>query len=260
MKISRIFYSFPASRYLLLALLFFGGLELIGAFHRYIILFSGALLALLAYGIALIRYEEKYSSPNESTFTEKQFHPLQLILPVLTAAGLVGFALFLPSNSIAHVYYIGAAIVFYWLLANGSRQAYPTWNWALSTGVYFVDVAVILGLAFNLAWPPLLTVALVFLVTWLISIQAFHRIIPTTSTTVLVSLAMGFVLAQLAWVMQFLPAHWLVLAGVLVVIYYTTFHLLSISYERALRRRDVLEYAGIALAALFVLLTTARWF
>lgn len=237
----------PSSHYLLLALLFFAGLELISVFHHWIIALSLILLALITYGIFLIRYEERPG-----------FHPLQSILPGLTAGGLIGFSLFLPTNNFLHLYDISAAFVLFWLLKHGARQAYPTWNWSLATLILFLNLAVILGLHFHLFLPLWFTLALTGLVIFLISLQGLYRV-AQLPTAVLLSLGLALALTQLAWVLQFLSIHFLIQSGVILVFFYVYFHLLELSLEQKIRRRDIIEYAALGIACLALTLLTARW-
>jgi len=246
-RLKRVLQILPASHYLLLALLFFVGLELITSFHRWIVVLAVILLALIAYGIVLVRLEE-----------DRPFTLLQPVLPVLAAVGLTGFSFFLPTSPLLHLYYVLAALVFFWLLKHGAKQAYPTWNWTISTIIFFLDMAVILGLRSNLFMPVLLTLGLISVASFLISLQALWRAaIPAAA--VLLALVVALVLTQISWVLQFSPAHFLIQAGILVVLYYVLFHLLSLSLQRQLRREDITEYAVVGVVALVVLLATARW-
>ena len=190
---------FPASHYSLLALLFFVGLELISAFHQSISILAIVLLALVSYGIVLVRYEEK-----------SDFRLLQSILPILAAFGLTGFSLFLPITLLIHIYHALAGLILFWLLKHAAKQAYPTWNWTLSLLVLFLNISVLLGLRFYLFTNLLLVLCLVFAIIFLISLQALSRVIPRTALLLLIALALVFVLTQIISVMQLLPHHFLV--------------------------------------------------
>ena len=238
---------FPSSHYVLLSLLFFAGLEVTFALQRWLVPLLAILLGLLAIGIMLVRIEER-----------GQFRLMQAILPVLAVAGLIGFGLFLTQQYL-HLYFIMASLILYWLLRNGAKMAYPTWNWTLATLIFFFDMAPILGLRFHLYIPIIIVLAVVFVVAFLISLQALVRISPLFSDAILISLAMSLVLTQLAWTLQFLPVHYIVQAGVLVAFYYVFFHLISVSYERQLNTRDITEYGAVATFALVLILLNARW-
>lgn len=238
----------PASHYVLVALFFFAGLELINAIHQWIVVPFVILLLLTTYGIALVRWEEGGS-----------FLPSQSVLPVLMATGLAGFSLFLPLSPWLHVYYAASAGALFLLLKHGARQAYPTWNWVLSTAVLFFNCAVILGLRFHLYMSVLLTLGLLFAVVFLIAFQAIRRAAPSAMNTLLLSLGVALALTQLAWVLQFLPLGYIVQAGVILVFYYVFFHLLNTSFERPLNLKDGAEYAVLGSAALLLLLLTTQW-
>lgn len=224
------------------------GLEVAFAFQRWVIIFLLVLFGLITLGVWLLRREES-----------EDFHPTQAILPVLAAVGLTTFALFLPVSPLLHLYFLVASLLLYFLLMFGAKQAYPTWNWGLSALVLFVDVAAVLGWHFHLARSLLLTLALTWAISWLISWQAVRRIPEGKREGLLLALAIAFGLAEVAWVLQFTPLHFLVQAGVVLVAYYILFHVLSRSFERRLTRADVIEYTLVGFTACMILLVTARW-
>lgn len=237
-----------ASHYALLAVLLFMGLELMTVFHRWIVFFVAVFLSLLAGGIVLVRVEEG-----------GKFRPIQAILPVLAALGIVGFGLFLPISASRHVYFLLASLLFYWLLRHGARHAYPTWNWLISTIVLLLNLSVVLGLRGQFYVPVLLTLLLAFAVIWLISLQALRRVVEQKSRLLLLTTVLGLVLTELVWVLLFLPLHFIVLAGLVVVAYYVAFHMLSLSLEGRLTIKGVFEYLVIGIVAVAVLLLGARW-
>lgn len=239
---------FPSSHYALLSLFFFTGLEIIFALHRWIPVLLGALLLLLLIGIFLVRAEEK-----------GRFHPTQTILPALAALGLTGFALFLPTVAFLHLYFIASAVMFFYVLRFGAKQAYPTWNWAISLIILFLNLAIILGWRFHLYIPIIFVIVLVFLIFFLISLQSLQRLTPSTSEAFLLSLSTALALTEVTWVLQFLPLYYLIQTAVLVAIYYVLFHLITVSYERRISRQDVVEYMVIGGAALLLVLASAQW-
>lgn len=238
----------PASHYVLLALFFFVGLELIFIIHHWIIILLAAILLLVACGIVLVRLEEG-----------QQFDFTQIILLMVAAVGLTSFGLLLPTSPLLHLYFALAAIVFFILLNHASRLAYPTWNWAISTLIYFLNVATFLGWRFYLYSSIPIVLMLVFIVSWLISWQALRRATARVSDALLPALGIALVLTELAWVLQFMPLFYLVQAGILVVAYYVSFNLLTISQQRRLEGQDFAEYGTVAVLALFIILVTAQW-
>jgi hypothetical protein len=239
---------FPASHYLLLALLFIVGLELIFALQRWVILVAVASASVVAAGVVLVRLEE-----------QGRFRPLYIILPVLAAVGFSGFAFLLPTTPILHIYVAAAGLLFFWLLKHGVRQAYPLWNWTLSLPVYFLNMSFVLGLRFHLDLPVIAMLPLVAALTALMSLQALARIAPTLAGAALPVLAMTLTLSEVTWTLQFLPSHYLVQAGVVTSLYYVLFSLTSISYMRKVSRRDIVEYAAIGLSACLLILISAQW-
>ena len=239
---------FPSSHYALLALFFFAGLELSFALRRYVILLISIILTITVIGIILIRSEERGG-----------FHPTQAILPILAALGISAFSLFLPTSTILHGYFALAAVTFFFIVKHGARQAYPTWNWVISLGILFVTLASVLGWRFNLYAPVYVVLGMVFSIILALSIQSLIRYTKSLAEAWLLAMAMAFVLTEVVWVLQFLPLHFMVQAGIVVALYYVTFQLTSASVEQRLQRQEIIEHLLVGSGALAVLLITARW-
>lgn len=250
MKLRALWYYFPSSHYALLSIFFFIGLELIALLQRWILLLIGILLAIVTIGIALIRAEEDQYG---------KFHPVQMILPAMAAFGLAGFALFISAGVWLHAYLVGSAVLFFYLLKHGVKQAYPTWNWVISLAIVFVSLASVLGWRFHLYVPLIIVIPIVFGIFALISLQSFWRYTNHFSEALLIALSISFVLSEFMWALQFLPLHFIVQSGVGVALYYVLFQLTSTSLERSLTKRDILEYSAVTAGALILLLATARW-
>lgn len=238
----------PTSHYLLLSLLFFAGLEMAVQWHQWLPALLTAMAILLAYGILLVRMEER-----------RWFSLSQLFLPILTVTGLTGLTVFLPKTPLLHLYFGAAALLFFWVLKHAAKQAYPTWNWTLSTVVFFLNVAVILGFRYVMFAPLVYVVSGVFAVSFLISYQGWRRLADSAAPAVLLSLALALALSQIVWVLNFLPAHFLVQAGVATSFYYAMFNLLCVSQERRVCRADLAEYGLIGAVGLLILIVSANW-
>lgn len=238
----------PSSHHVLLALLFFAGLEIAFAFQRWVLVFLFVLFVLITLGVLLVRREES-----------DDFHFTQAILPIGAALGLTALALFLPVSPLLHLYFLLVGMLFYFLLMFGARHAYPTWNWGLTALALFVDVGAILGWHFHLARSLLVTLGLVWVVSWLLSWQAVRRIPGGRAEALLLAPAIAFLLTELAWVLQFTPLHFLIQAGVILIAYYSLFQVIARSFERRLTRGDVIEYTLVGSAAFVILLAFARW-
>ncbi|MFH1354333.1 MAG: hypothetical protein ABIH36_03525 [bacterium] len=239
---------FPASHYVLLSALLVVGLELIFILQRWVVLIAVVAVTVVMLGVILVRFEER-----------GRFGLIHSILPILAATGLAGYAFLLPTTQVLHLYILASGLIFFFLLKHGAREAYPIWNWTLSLVVYFLNVAFILGLRFHLYIPVLLVLVLVLAVTVLMGLQALRRVVRTASEIVLPALTMAFVLTEVVWVLQFLPSHYLVQAGVVTILYYVIFNLISLSYTRGLKRRDIVEYIGIGVVAFLLILISTRW-
>lgn len=237
----------PEWHWVLLSALFFAGLEVTFALQRAIFISLLTLFVLMTLGVFLLRREES-----------EDFHFTQAILPILAALGLTAFALFLPASPLLHLYFLAASITLYFLLQFAARKAYPTWNWAVSAIVLFVDLATVLGWHFHLAQSLVLTLILSWLITFLLSWQALRRIPGGRTESFLLALCVGFAVAEIIWVIQFVPAHFFIQAGIALTVYYVLFTSLSRSFERTVARRDVIEYTLIGAGALSILLFSTQ--
>jgi len=246
--LTRLTYVYPSSHYALLSLFFFAGMEVSVALRRWVVLIISIILAVTVVGIILIRAEEG-----------KKFHPTQTILPALAAFSTAAFALFLPTGLVLHAYFVATSILFFYILKHGAKQAYPTWNWVISMVVVFATLAAILGWRFNIYLPVIFVLALVFASTVLLSLQSMVRYAQWLAEAWLISLSVGLAVTELVWVLQFLPLHFMVQAGVAVTVFYVISQLITTSYERQLSRTDFYEYLGLGAATLLILLSTARW-
>ncbi len=238
----------PSSHYGLLSLFFLAGLELAYGLRRFVLLLIAIILTITIFGIILIRTEER-----------GRFHPTQAILPALAAFGITAFSLFLPINFWLHVYFALSAVVFFYLLKYGAKQAYPTWNWVISLLVLFVTIAAVLGWRFHLYVPVVIILPAVFLIITALSVQILLRYTDRSSDAWLLSLIIGTVLTEIVWVLQFLPLRYTVQTGLVTAVYYVIFQITATSYERRLARGDIIEQVGLGTAALLILLLTARW-
>lgn len=238
---------FPASHYALLALLFIVGLELIFALQQWVVVVAQIVLVVVSIGVVLLRIEES-----------GKFTLSNMLLPIFAAIGLCGFAFFLPTSYLLHAYIIAAGAVLFFVLKHGARAAYPIWNWIISLLIYFLNIAFILGLRFHLYLPIIFLLFLVFVVTALLTWQALRRL-ASGSVIMLPVAVMAFVLTQLVWVIQFLPVHYLIQAGIITSGYYVMFNLLGLSVKRKITKRDYLEYGLVGLIAIVIILLSAQW-
>lgn len=238
----------PSYHYVLLALFFFGGLELVFLIHRFIPLLTLLLIMVVVAGVALLKAEEG-----------GRWHVASFILPALAVSGAVSFALFLPVTALLHLFMALAALVLYFLLTWGAREAYPTWNWTMALVLFFLNAASTLAWRYYLYIPVVWLLLLIAGLSWVTLWQGWRRLNTPPGQAVAVAAAGALVLAEVAWTLQFLPLHFLIQAGVLTTIYYLIFSLTRVSFERALQRRDLFEYGMVGVVALSVVLLLARW-
>ncbi|MEK7499497.1 MAG: hypothetical protein AAB649_02730 [Patescibacteria group bacterium] len=246
--VKSLVYLFPSSHYVLLSLFLFIGLELLFVIHQWLFLLFFIFLAILIIGIFLIRSEEG-----------EQFHPTQTILPALAALGFAALAIYLPLTIYLHVYFLICAVLFFTILKHGAKQAYPTWNMVISLAVLFAVIAPAIGWRYTLYTPVWTTLALIFPLITLTAFQSLLRYTKTTGEAGILSLTLSFTLAQVVWILQFLPLHFIVQAGFIVALYYIATQMVILSIERTLTRRSIMEYSLVGVVAILILATTAYW-
>ncbi len=239
---------FPSSHYALLSLFLFIGLELLFVVHRWLFLLFFIFLAILIIGIILIRSEEG-----------KQFHPTQTILPALAAFGFAALVIYLPITPILHAYFLVCAILFFFILKHGAKQAYPTWNMVISLAVLFAVIVPAIGWRFTLYAPVWFTLAVLFPIIASVAFQSLLRYTKTTGEAGIIALSIGFVLTQLVWLLQFLPLHFIVQAGLIVTIYHTIMQITIAVIEDRLDRRTIIEYGLVGVVGIILLASTAHW-
>lgn len=239
---------FPSSRYALLSLFLFIGLELLFVVHRWLFVLLFILLGILMIGIFLIRKEEG-----------GQFHGTQTILPTLAAFGFTAFAVYLPLTVFIHVYFLLCAGAFFLIVKYGAKQAWPTWNEIISVAVLFTVIAPIIGWRFMLYTPVWIVIVILFPLVALMALQSLLRYAPNSMEAGLLALVVAFVLSEITWVLQFLPLHFVVQSGCIVTLYYGIMRTCTAAYEGLLSRRSIIEYSVVSGSAVLLLLLTARW-
>lgn len=239
---------FPSSHYALLSLFLFIGLELLFVIHRWLFVLFFIFLAILVVGVFLIRSEEG-----------SKFHPTQTILPTLAAFGFAGLAVYLPLTMFLHGYFILCAVLFFFILKYGAKQAWPTWNMVISLAVLFAIIVPAIGWRFTFYTPVWAMLAIVYVITSLMAFQFILRYTRTNADAGIVALAIGFVLTEITWLLQFLPLHFIVQAGFIVATYHTITQLIVLALEKNLHRKTILEYSLAGGVAILLLIATARW-
>lgn len=239
---------FPSSHYALLSLFLFIGLELMFVIHNWLFILFAIFIGILFIGILLIRSEEG-----------RGFHPTQMILPTLAAVGFVGLAVYLPITFFLHVYFAACAMLFFFILKYGARQAWPTWNIVISLAVTFAIIAPTIGWRFTFYTPVWVMLAVLFPTIVLLAFQSLLRYTDTMDDAIMVSLCIGFTLTEVAWILQFLPLHFIVQAGILLALYYIAIQMTISTVERSLSRKTIIEYTVIGTIAVLLLALTANW-
>lgn len=233
---------------LLLSVFFFAGLEIAFSFQQFLVPTIAVLILVVFLGVGLVRYEELGF-----------FRPYQMILPVIATLAFSGFALFLPKNAWLDVYSVVCGVCMYLILTHGAKHAYPTWNMVLSLIVLLLSLAGILGSRFHLYIPVPIAVGVAFFVTTVMCAQTLVRYEKSPAEAWLMASILGLIVSETIWVLQFLPLHFMVQAGVVLSILYSGYGLAIARTEHNLTKQTALQHISLSVIALAALLLTARW-
>lgn len=231
-----------------LTVLFFLGLEALTAVSRWYWLVFVAVFLLLVGGTVLTqRADVRLRGPHV------------LILPLVYIGSVLLFHLFVSQGLFQQLFIALATVGFFFLVARGIEWSFPTWNWFFTSGTFFLFAAGMYGLTFHLRFPVWATMALVGAVTFLLSIHVLGRAEISRSRRLFWSVLLTLIVSEFLGAFAFLPLSYLVVGGVLFIVFYIALHLLQRHLYGQLTTRMVGEYLALGLLAVGVVFGTAQW-
>jgi hypothetical protein len=177
---------------------------------------------------------------------------LQLAGLVLPA--WVSLLFMFPSDWLA----IGMGGVVFYLALHYRRSIFEQpWNHLVTMSLIFLHLhlALVCLLFFQ--------VPLVAVIIWSyasitgISWRALKNYSPHSVT--MISLSLGFALAQLVWVLNFLPIHYMAQAALVAALAYVALSLVALARREVLTGRTWLEYIGVGGVATVIILGITPW-
>lgn len=182
-----------------------------------------------------------------------------LILPLVYIGSVFLFHLFVSRGIFQQLFIVLATVGLFLLVARGVEWAFPRWNWFFTSGTFFLFVAGSAGLRFHLRFPLWAVVLMVGAVTFLLALHVLGRTTLTAGRRCFWSAFMTLMVLELLGAFALLPLSYLVVAGVLFVVFYVVLHLLQQHLYHHLTPRLVGEYLILGTIAVGLTLGTARW-
>ncbi len=181
------------------------------------------------------------------------------ILPIFYFIGVILIHLFIFRGLYQHIFIITATLVFYYLITKGIHWAFPTWNWFFTYLTFFLIAAGAYGLFFHIYFSFFLVSIIISLSTFFLTIQLLRRADISERTQVLYSLILTLIIFELLWLLSFWPSTYLIIGGVLFIIYYTAVEIINQDIYQKLTRKTVASYLTFAVIAILLILGTSEW-
>lgn len=233
---------------LTLTVLFFIFLELLSVPLVYYWGFFGLFCILLILGTVLTQRDDI-----------KQRGLYVAILPLAYIVSVFLFNLFVSQGLVQQVFIVACTIGFFFLVARGIEWAFPTWNWFFTSVTFFLITAGAYGLRFHLQVSLVVVLFLVGTATFVLSLHVLGRARLSHAGLFFWSVLLTLLMCEFLGVFSFLPLSYLVVSGVLFIIFYTATHLLQSHIYATLTAKLATEYLIFATVAIALILGTARW-
>lgn len=181
------------------------------------------------------------------------------ILPLAFIGSVFLFNLFVTQGASQQTFITLATIGFFFLVARGIEWAFPTWNWFFTSLTFFLFTAGAYGLRFHLRISLAIVLLMVGGITFLLSLHVLGRALISKSGVFFWSILLTLLMSEFLGVFSFLPLSYLVVSGVLFVIFYVAIHLLQSHIYATLTSKIAAEYLIFGVVAISIILGTARW-
>lgn len=234
---------------LTLSVLVLAGLEALTLVRHdlYWPVFTFLLAALLSGTLTVLRAEVK----------SRGWHAI--ILPLAYLVSVLLFHLFVARGLIQQLFIFATAVGFLLLVARATEWSYPSWTWLFTSVTFFFFTAGVYGLVFHLRFPLWAAAAGIAAMTGALTYSVVARAFSAVVPRVFWSTALALLVLEALSVFAFFPLSYVVVGGVLFVVFYLLLHLLQQSLYHRLTRQLVLEYVGVAALAVVLILVTAEW-
>lgn len=181
------------------------------------------------------------------------------ILPIFYFIGIVLIHLFVFQGIYQHLFIATAALVFYYLITKGVHWAFPTWNWFFTYLTFFLIASGSYGLFFHIYFSFLLVSIIIILSTFFLTIQLLRRASVIDKEQYMYAVVLTLIIFEFLWLLSFWPSTYLIIGGVLFIIYYTMVELINQNIYQKLTRKIILSYLFFSTIAILLILGTSRW-
>jgi hypothetical protein len=188
-------------------------------------------------------------------------------ITVIFVASTLGLLYFIQSDVQRNVLIAICAFVFYFFhIALYRLRVYHKDKTALgivgaaSVGTVFLCYATAIGIYLNFDIPLWAGMVFLMLVTALVSSQYFWIIKPEKKMVINYSLMLGFVMAEVAWVINFWPFGYLTTGVIALIFYYVFWDMVRSHFLGRLSKRRVIGNLAFSFIAVAIVLTSSHWF
>lgn len=232
-----------------LALLLLGGLEALGGVRHdlYWPVFVSTLVALVSGTIVVLREDVR----------TRGWH--SVILPLAYLVSVLLFHLFVARGVLQQLFVFSTAAGFLLLMARATEWSYPSWTWLFTSVTFFFFSSGVSGLVFHLRFPLWAAAAGVAFMTGALTYSVVARAFATVVPRVFWSAVLALLVLEALSVFAFFPLTYVVVGGVLFIVFYLLLHLLQQSLYGRLTKHLITEYVGVAALAITFILATAEW-
>lgn len=221
------------------------GLSIVSRFYWPV--FVGLVVALVGGSIVALRDELRARGPHVA------------ILPVAYVFSVLLFHLYVPRGALQQLFVLGSSVGFLLLIARATEWAYPTWTWLFTSATFFFFATGMYGLSFHLRFPLWAAALGIGALTGLLTYHVVGRALAEFRARLFWSALLTLLILELLLVFAFLPLSHPTVGGILFLAFYLLLHLLQRHLYDRLTPRLVVEYGGVAFAAVALILLTAEW-
>ncbi len=215
----------------LLTLLFLGGMQLILLDLPYYWFFFGGALGIVGTLVVVLSWQDV------------KLRGFQvLLLPLIYILSVSIFALFLSGTPSRQIFAVLATVGFYFLIARGVEWAFPTWNWFFTSVTFFLFSSAAYGFYFHLGMPLWAVILLIGAASFLLSLHVLFRADLTLKKQLFWGFLLTLMISEFLGVFAFLPFSYLVVGGVLFMVFYVFLHLIQKNIYSQLTGKIVAEY------------------
>ncbi len=250
-------------RIFLYSLVFFGILELVSmdfVSSQLAMLTENKFFLILFMFVAVVFYFYQISKKISRS-------PSMTPIPTLFVVGSLGLLYFIENHWQQNVFILICAFIYYFLhIALYRLQLYRKDKTAIgiisagNVAAVFLMYAVAYGIYLNFAISLWFFMAFIFLVTMFLGFQYFWLINENKRIVLNYSLILGFVMAEIVWVLNFWPFGYLTTSVVGLIFYFVFWDIIQRHFLQKLSKRRIVANMVFLGVIVTIVLSSTRWF